>query len=68
MKSSVKREEKRDAVTKTKNEKTGLITTDGELMAQLSKEEEWEEKELMELFESESTRGRHDKKGDSTSL
>lgn len=65
VKVSVKGEEKREAVTKTKDLETGLITTDGELMAKLSKEEDWEQKELMDLFESESTGGRHDENGKS---
>ena len=55
-----KENEKRKIVTKTKNEETGLITTDGELMAALSEDEDWEIKELMDVFDSESTRGRHD--------
>lgn len=51
---------KRKEVIKSKSEDTGLITTDGELMAALSEEEDWEVKSLMDVFESESTRGRHD--------
>lgn len=51
---------KRESVIKSTNEETGLITTDGELMAALSEEEEWEVKSLMDVFESESENGRHD--------
>ena len=51
---------KRESVIKSTNEETGLITTDGELMAALSEDEEWEVKSLMEVFESESENGRHD--------
>ncbi len=50
----------RKSVIKSTNEKTGLITTDGELMAALSEEEDWEIKSLMDVFESESENGRHD--------
>ena len=51
---------KRKQVIKSKSDDTGLITTDGELMAELSEEEDWEVKSLMDVFQSESTRGRHD--------
>jgi len=44
---------RRQAVTKTINEATGLITTDGEKMAQLSEGEEWESRRLLEVFENE---------------
>jgi len=44
---------KRDTVTKSMNEETGLITTDGELMAELSEEEDWEVRGLLDVFESE---------------
>jgi Fe2+ transport system protein B len=46
-------DEKRSRVTKSKNEGTGLITTDGDLMALLSEEEEWELKALEDVFENE---------------
>mmetsp|Transcript_37883 Transcript_37883/g.55819 ORF Transcript_37883/g.55819 Transcript_37883/m.55819 type:complete len:235 (+) Transcript_37883:149-853(+) len=45
--------EKRSKVTKSTNEESGLITTDGEMMAQISEEEEWEARSLLELFEDE---------------
>lgn len=44
---------RRDRVTKAKDEKTGLITADGEKMAARSEEEEWEFRTLLEVFENE---------------
>jgi hypothetical protein len=44
---------KRERVIKTVDESTGLITTDGEKMARLSEEEEWEVRTLLEVFENE---------------
>ena len=35
------------------DENTGLFTTDGDKMAELSEEEEWESRPLLEVFESE---------------
>mmetsp|Transcript_11998 Transcript_11998/g.20342 ORF Transcript_11998/g.20342 Transcript_11998/m.20342 type:complete len:100 (+) Transcript_11998:332-631(+) len=43
----------REGVIKSRDEKTGLITTDGEKMAQLSEDEKWEERSLNEVFQSE---------------
>jgi hypothetical protein len=43
---------KRKKVIKSQNEE-GLFTTDGDLMAKLSEEEEWESRSLLEVFESE---------------
>jgi len=43
---------KKDKVVKDKNE-AGLFTTDGDLMAKLSEEEEWESRSLLEVFEDE---------------
>ena len=43
--------EKRKMVTTSVQEGSGLITTDGEMMARLSEEEEWEERALLEVFE-----------------
>uniref|UniRef100_A0A6V2NIU2 Ribosomal RNA-processing protein 7 C-terminal domain-containing protein n=1 Tax=Ditylum brightwellii TaxID=49249 RepID=A0A6V2NIU2_9STRA len=45
--------QKREKVVKTKNEESGLITTDGELMASLSESEEWEVRPLSQVFKSE---------------
>jgi hypothetical protein len=45
--------DKRQRVIKTVDESTGLITTDGEKMAELSEEEEWEVRTLSEVFENE---------------
>lgn len=45
---------KRQAVIKSTDEKTGLITTDGEKMASLSEQEEWECRSLFEVFENET--------------
>lgn len=44
---------KREVVIKSVDEKTGLITTDGEKMASLSEKEEWEVRGLLDLFENE---------------
>ena len=44
---------KKDRVIKYQDEDTGLFTTDGDKMAQLSEEEEWESRPLLEVFESE---------------
>ena len=44
---------KRDMVVKATNAQ-GLVTTNGDLMAQLSESEEWEVRSLVEVFESES--------------
>ena len=44
---------KRETVTKSTNKDTGLITTDGDLMAELSEEEDWEMRGLLDVFESE---------------
>lgn len=46
-------DEKRLKVTKYTNDESGLITTDGELMASLSEEEDWEVRSLIEVFEDE---------------
>lgn len=46
-------DEKRLKVTKYTNDESGLITTDGELMASLSEEEDWEIRSLIEVFEDE---------------
>lgn len=44
--------EKKEKVIKDKNE-NGLFTTDGDLMAKLSEEEEWESRPLLEVFKNE---------------
>ena len=49
--------EKRASVTKQVMDDTGLITTDGDLMAQMSEEEEWSERSLIELFNDETFEG-----------
>lgn len=43
---------KKEKVIKDKNE-NGLFTTDGDLMAKLSEEEEWESRPLLEVFKNE---------------
>ena len=43
---------KKEKVIKDKNE-DGLFTTDGDLMAKLSEEEEWESRPLLEVFQNE---------------
>jgi hypothetical protein len=45
--------QRRDRVTKSRDETTGLITIDGEKMAAMSEQEEWEERSLVDLFENE---------------
>jgi hypothetical protein len=45
--------DKREKVIKSKNEE-GLVTTDGALMAELSEDEEWEARPLLDVFKSES--------------
>lgn len=44
---------KRERVTKTRDEETGLVTLDGEKMARLSEIEQWEMRPLGEVFENE---------------
>ena len=51
--SKQKKKSNRDGVIKSRDEKTGLVTADGEKMAALSEEEEWERKSLFEVFENE---------------
>lgn len=46
-------EKRRQMVTKTKDEESGLITTDGEKMASLADGEKWESRGLDDLFENE---------------
>jgi hypothetical protein len=48
---------KKEKVIKDKNEDTGSFTTDGELMAKLSEEEEWESRPILEVFETEEQEG-----------
>jgi len=49
-------DKKRSRVTKFKDEDTGLITTDGEMMAKLSEDEKWEVRSLDDVFEDEIDR------------
>jgi hypothetical protein len=44
---------KKERVIKSKNEDTGLFTTDGDLMAKLSESEEWQTRRLLEVFSNE---------------
>lgn len=46
-------EKRREMVTKTKDEESGLITTDGDKMASLADGEKWETRGLYDLFENE---------------
>lgn len=43
---------KRDGVIKSRDEKTGLITADGEKLAKLSEAEVWENRSLLEVFDN----------------
>lgn len=45
--------EKRMKVTKTTDDESGLITTDGELMAAISELEDWEIRDIFDCFEDE---------------
>ena len=45
----------REGVVKSTDEKTGLITADGEKLAAISEEEDWEFRSLFEVFENEMT-------------
>lgn len=45
--------DKRSKVVKSMDSQTGLITTDGELMASLSEQEPWEVRSLQDVFENE---------------
>lgn len=45
--------DKKTSVIKSRNEDTGLIRCDGEVMAALSEEEEWELKGIFDVFEDE---------------
>jgi hypothetical protein len=51
---SADRSGKKEKVIKTQNKETGLITTDGDLMAKLSEEEEWSSRPLLEVFRDEN--------------
>lgn len=46
-------QKRRDLITKSKDEESGLITTDGEKMASLAEEEKWESRGLYDLFRNE---------------
>lgn len=47
---------KKEKVIKSKNEDTGLFTTDGDLMAKLSEGEEWQPRRLLDVFSNEEER------------
>lgn len=47
---------KKDKVIKNKNE-DGTFSTDGDLMAKLSEEEEWDLRPLLEVFKNEKEKG-----------
>jgi len=46
--------EKRMKVTKSTDDESGLITTDGDLMAMLSEAEDWEIRDMFDVFEDET--------------
>jgi len=46
-------QKRRDLITKSKDEESGLITADGEKMASLAEEEKWESRGLYDLFRNE---------------
>eukprot|EP00567_Pseudictyota_dubia_P014485 CAMPEP_0197446506 /NCGR_PEP_ID=MMETSP1175-20131217/11437_1 /TAXON_ID=1003142 /ORGANISM="Triceratium dubium, Strain CCMP147" /LENGTH=216 /DNA_ID=CAMNT_0042977637 /DNA_START=70 /DNA_END=720 /DNA_ORIENTATION=+ len=48
-------ENKREMVTKSKDQTTGLITVDGDKLAEISGDEEWEVRPLQEVFQTELT-------------
>lgn len=45
--------QRRQRVIKARDDKTGLVTADGEKMAAISEQEEWQVRSLFELFENE---------------
>jgi len=51
--STINGTERREQVTKYLDKTTGLITTDGEKMAAMSEQEEWENRSLLDVFETE---------------
>jgi len=53
MPSELEDAEKRTKVTKSTDDESGLITTDGDLMAMLSEEEDWEMRDIFNVFEDE---------------
>jgi vacuolar-type H+-ATPase subunit I/STV1 len=55
---------KKEKLTKNKNEETGLSTFDGDMMAELSEEEEWQVRPLQEVFEDEKEEKARDPFGD----
>jgi len=52
-KSSAAEYDKKTSVLKSKNEESGLSTYDGDLMAALSEEEDWELKGIFDVFDDE---------------
>jgi len=52
-KSSAEKSDKKTSVLKSKNEVSGLSTYDGDLMAALSEEEDWELKGMFDVFDDE---------------
>ena len=52
-KKATKDPQRKDKLIKSKDDKTGLITADGEVMAAMSEVEEWERRSLLEVFENE---------------
>lgn len=50
-----KNPKRREQLAKTINEQTGLIQADGEKMAAMSEQEEWEYRTLLEVFENQIT-------------
>lgn len=51
---TVDKNKKKEKLTKNKNQETGLSTFDGDKMAELSEEEEWQVRPLQEVFENEA--------------
>jgi hypothetical protein len=45
--------QRRERVIKARDDKTGLVTADGEKMAAMSEQEEWQVRSLFEVFENE---------------
>jgi hypothetical protein len=57
-----KRVASRDGIVKSRCEKTGQILADGERMAEISEQEEWEIRSIDQVFQNEENDGRYNKK------
>ena len=51
--SKIDKETKKERVLKTENPESGLFTTDGDMMAELAEEEDWEMRSIVDVFQQE---------------